>query len=321
MIDRRISVAPMMDWTDRHCRYFHRLIAPDILLYTEMVTTPAIIHGERERLLGFSEKEKPLALQLGGSYPDALARCAEVGEQWGYDEINLNCGCPSDRVQEGSFGACLMAEPQLVADCVAAMQRAVSIPVTVKSRIGIDDFDHYDFLKNFVETVAAAGCGIFIIHARKAILKGLSPKENRTVPPLVYDYAYRIKQEFPPLRIIINGGIKTTAEVREHLQHVDGVMIGREAYQNPWWLHELQNEILQKPTPFSPKDIVHAMLPYVHEQLAQGVRLNAITKHMLGLFQGIPGARAWRRIMAEEAVKPDANADIILQALQAVAQD
>jgi len=321
LIDRRISVAPMMDWTDRHCRYFHRLIAPDILLYTEMVTTPAIIHGERERLLGFSEKEKPLALQLGGSYPDALARCAEVGEQWGYDEINLNCGCPSDRVQEGSFGACLMAEPQLVADCVAAMQRAVSIPVTVKSRIGIDDFDHYDFLKNFVETVAAAGCGIFIIHARKAILKGLSPKENRTVPPLVYDYAYRIKQEFPPLRIIINGGIKTTAEVREHLQHVDGVMIGREAYQNPWWLHELQNEILQKPTPFSPKDIVHAMLPYVHEQLAQGVRLNAITKHMLGLFQGIPGARAWRRIMAEEAVKPDANADIILQALQAVAQD
>jgi len=310
-----------MDWTDRHCRVFHRLIAPDILLYTEMVTCPAIMHGDRERLLGFSEIEKPLALQLGGSDPDALARCAEVGEQWGYDEINLNCGCPSDRVQEGSFGACLMAEPKLVAACVAAMCRAASIPVTVKSRIGIDDFDHYDFLKNFVETVAAAGCEIFIIHARKAILKGLSPKENRQVPPLIYDYAYRIKQEFPQLQIIINGGIKTTAEIREHLRHVDGVMIGREAYQNPWWLHELQNEILQKPSSKMPIDIVHAMLPYAREQLAQGVRLNAITKHMLGLFQGIPGARAWRRIMAEEAVKTSANADVILQALHAVAQD
>jgi len=310
-----------MDWTDRHCRHFHRLIAPDILLYTEMVTCPAIMHGDRERLLGFSEIEKPLALQLGGSDPDALARCAEVGEQWAYDEINLNCGCPSDRVQEGSFGACLMAEPQLVADCVAAMRRAVSIPVTVKSRIGIDDFDHYDFLKNFVETVGAAGCKIFVIHARKAILKGLSPKENRQVPPLVYDYAYRIKQEFPQLQIIINGGIKTTAEVHEHLQHVDGVMIGREAYQNPWWLHELQNEILQKSTGKTSIDIIHAILPYAREQLAQGVRLNAITKHMLGLFQSISGARAWRRIMAEEAVKPGANADVILQALQAVAQD
>ncbi len=316
---RLVSVAPMMDWTDRHCRFFHRLIAPDVLLYTEMVTTPAIMHGDREKLLGFDAAEKPLALQLGGNDADALARCAEIGEQWGYDEINLNCGCPSDRVQEGAFGACLMAEPQTVAASVAAMRRAARIPVTVKSRIGIDDQDSYEFLKHFIETVAAAGCDTFIIHARKAILKGLSPKENRTVPPLIYDHVYRIKQEFPQLQIVINGGIKTTAEVREHLRHTDGVMIGREAYQNPWWLNELQNEILQKPNVKTPQDIVHEMLPYIEQQLTRGTRLSAITRHILGLFQGIPGARKWRRILTEDAVKPGADADVIFHALHAVA--
>lgn len=320
-IDRRVSVAPMMDWTDRHCRFFHRLIAPDILLYTEMVTAPAIIHGDREKLLGFSEGEKPLALQLGGSNTDALARCAEIGAAWGYDEINLNCGCPSERVQEGSFGACLMNEPQTVAACVAAMQRATQIPVTVKSRIGIDDFDHYDFLKEFIGTVAAAGCKIFIVHARKAILKGLSPRENREVPPLVYDHVYRAKQEFPQLTIILNGGIQTTAEAQEHLRYVDGIMLGRVAYHHPWLLNDLQSEILQKPTGKTPEDIIHDLLPYVREQIARGVKLSSITRHLLGLFQSIPGARAWRRILTEEANRSGASVDLVLEALQAVSRN
>lgn len=319
--NRRISVAPMMDWTDRHCRYFHRLITPDVLLYTEMITTPAIIHGDREKLLGFSVAEKPLALQLGGADADQLARCVAVGEQWGYDEINLNCGCPSDRVQSGRFGACLMAEPETVAACVAAMKREVSIPVTVKSRIGIDDHDHYDFLKQFVETVAAAGCEHFIIHARKAMLKGLSPKENRTVPPLKYDYAYRIKQEFPQLHITINGGIKTVDDVRKHLQHVDGVMIGREAYHNPWLLHALQQEISEKLNSKTQQDVVKAMLHYIAEQISFGVKLSAITRHMLGLFQGKRGARAWRRILTEEAIHAGAGEDVVLRALQAIHED
>jgi tRNA-dihydrouridine synthase A len=316
--DRRIAVAPMMEWTDRHCRYFHRLIAPDVLLYSEMVTAPAIVHGDREKLLGFSEAEKPVVLQLGGSDPDMLARCAAVGEQWGYDEINLNCGCPSDRVQSGRFGACLMAEPVLVAECVAAMQRAVSIPVSVKSRIGIDDFDHYDFLKIFVETVAGAGCRIFIIHARKALLKGLSPRENREVPLLKYDYAYRIKQDFPDLHITINGGIKTADEVTEHLRHVDGVMIGREAYQNPWLLHALQRAHFKADDNETPAGVVEKMLPYIRDQLARGVKLSAITRHMLGLFQGVRGARAWRRILTEESIHPSADENLLIKALQAV---
>ncbi|HCM83817.1 MAG TPA: tRNA dihydrouridine(20/20a) synthase DusA [Alphaproteobacteria bacterium] len=315
--NRKVSVAPMMDWTDRHCRYFHRLISPDIFLYTEMVTSPAIIHGDREKLLGFSEKEKPLALQLGGSNADELARCAGVGAEWGYDEINLNCGCPSDRVQSGSFGACLMAEPQTVAKCIAAMQREVNIPVTVKSRIGIDDFDNYDFLKKFVETVAATGCNIFIIHARKAILKGLSPRENREVPPLIYDYVYRIKQEFPQLHITLNGGVKTVDEIQTHLKHVDGVMIGRAAYQNPWLLDEIQTEIFQKPTGQTPQQVVEAMLAYADAHLVRGGKLSNVTRHMLGMFPGQRGARLWRQALtAGEVLEPGANSTVISKALR-----
>lgn len=314
--NRRVSVAPMMDWTDRHCRYFHRLIAPDVLLYTEMVTSPAIIHGDREKLLGFSEIEKPLALQLGGSDADELAKCARVGEEWGYDEINLNCGCPSDRVQSGSFGACLMAEPKTVAQCIAAMQREVSIPVTVKSRIGIDNFDQYDFLKQFVETIAGQGCEVFIIHARKAHLKGLSPRENRDVPPLIYDYVYRIKQEFPQLHISINGGIKTIADIQTHLEHVDGVMIGREAYHNPWLLHDIQRDIFQKPNPKTPEQVVEEMIAYADAQLARGVKLSNITRHMLGLFGGQRGARAWRQCLTVEAIRVGVDSSIISKALR-----
>ncbi len=298
----------MMDWTDRHCRVFHRQITRHTWLYTEMVTTGALLHGDVPRHLDFSEEEHPLALQLGGSEPADLAQCAKLGQQWGYDEINLNCGCPSERVQKGAFGACLMAESKLVADCVKAMRDAVAIDVTVKHRIGIDGVEHYEFVRDFVGTIAEAGCNTFIVHARNAILKGLSPKENREIPPLRYEFAYQLKRDFPRLEIIINGGIKTLDEIDLHLQHVDGVMLGREAYHNPYWMASFDARYYQAGTaPKSRAEVVEAMLPYIREQLARhgqggrsgGLRLNSITRHMLGLMAGMQGARAFRQTLSD----------------------
>ena len=308
----------MLDWTDRHCRYFLRLISPHVLLYSEMVTTGAILHGPRKRLLDFDPTEKPLALQLGGSEPEALAECARIGADWGYDEINLNVGCPSDRVQRGRFGACLMAEPELVADCVAAMVRAVPIPVTVKTRIGVDERDSYEELVHFVRTVAEAGCGTFIIHARKAWLSGLSPKENREVPPLRYDIAARIKQDFPGLNIVLNGGIQSLAEARTHLDMFDGVMIGRAAYHNPYLLAEAGSFHGDSRPPPSRRVIAEAMLPYIERQLAEGVRLHGITRHMLGLFHGQPGGRIWRRQLGEAATRPGSDSRTVWNILDAM---
>jgi len=297
----RISVAPMMDWTDRHCRYFHRLLSKHARLYTEMVTTGALIHGDQARHLDFNAEEHPVALQLGGSEPADLAACAKLGERWGYDEINLNCGCPSERVQRGSFGACLMAEPGLVADCVKAMVDAVSLPVTVKQRIGIDRVDSYEFVRDFVGTVGEAGCKVFIVHARNAILKGLSPKENRQVPPLRYEYVYRLKQEFPHLTMVINGGIKTSAEIRGHLEHVDGVMLGREAYHNPYWMATFDRDFFNEGDRIVSREEVEAALAlYVAKQSLSGVPPHSIARHTLGLYRGLPGARAWRRSMSQQ---------------------
>lgn len=302
----------MLDWTDRHCRYFLRLISRRVLLYTEMVTTGAILHGDLDRLLGFHPSEKPIAVQFGGSDPGELAECARIAEARGFDEINLNVGCPSDRVQRGRFGACLMAEPELVAECVAAMAAAVSIPVTVKCRIGVDERDAYEDLAQFVETVAAGGCRVFIIHARKAWLSGLSPKENREIPPLRYDIAERIKDDFPGLGIILNGGIQGLDQAHRHLQRFDGVMIGRAAYHDPYLLAEADRRLFgdDHPVP-SRHDILREMLPYVSEELARGTRLHAITRHLLGLFHGRPGGRAWRRQLGERAVKPGAGLEVL----------
>lgn len=313
----RFSIAPMLDWTDKNCRYFHRLLSSRALLYTEMVTTGAIIHGNRGQHLQFNPEEHPLALQLGGSNPADLALCAKIGEDYGYDEINLNVGCPSDRVQNGRFGACLMAEPELVAECVAAMRQAVSIPVTVKSRIGIDERDSYEELVNFIAAVAAAGCDSFIVHARKAWLSGLSPKQNRDIPPLCYDVVLQLKRDFPDLTIVINGGITTLDSTLDLLNHVDGVMMGREAYHNPYLLAEVDARIFHDPHPFkSRREVVLAMLPYVERQLRAGVRLNAVTRHMLGLFHGVNGARAWRRHLSENANIRGADCEVLLQALE-----
>lgn len=314
-LDRTISIAPMMDWTDRHDRYFLRLISSRALLYTEMVTTGAIIHGDTDRFLRFDPAEQPLALQLGGSEPDALARCSEIAESYGYQEINLNVGCPSDRVQNGRFGACLMGEPETVAACMTAMQRATSLPVTVKTRIGIDELDSYDYFKSFIERVAETGVSTFIIHARKAWLTGLSPKENRTIPPLHYDRVYRLKEEMPELEIIINGGISTHEEIDAHLEKVDGVMIGREAYQNPYFLAEIDRRYygVEDDSP-ERREVIDQMLPYVKREMAAGVPLNSITRHMLGLFQGRPGARAWRRHLSENAHKKGADINILTEA-------
>ncbi|WP_367281166.1 tRNA dihydrouridine(20/20a) synthase DusA [Sneathiella sp.] len=314
-LDRTISIAPMMDWTDRHDRYFLRLISARALLYTEMVTTGAIIHGDAKRFLRFDPAEQPLALQLGGSEPDALAKCAEIAEDYGYGEVNLNVGCPSDRVQNGRFGACLMGEPETVASCVAAMRSATSLPVTVKTRIGIDDLDSYDYFKTFIEKVAETGVSTFIIHARKAWLTGLSPKENRTIPPLDYDRVYQLKKDMPELEIIINGGISSHEEIDAHLEHVDGVMIGREAYQNPYFLAEIDQRYygVDDDTP-ERREVIEQMLPYVKREMAAGVPLNSITRHMLGLFQGRPGARAWRRHISENAHKKGAEIDILTEA-------
>ncbi|HEY4352766.1 MAG TPA: tRNA dihydrouridine(20/20a) synthase DusA [Paraburkholderia sp.] len=297
---RRVSVAPMMDWTDRHCRSLHRAISRHTWLYTEMVTTGALIYGDVARHLAFTPDEAPVALQLGGSEPDDLARSARLGEQWGYDEINLNCGCPSERVQRGAFGACLMNEPRLVADCVKAMRDAVSVPVTVKHRIGVDAVEHYEFVRDFVGTIADAGCNVFIVHARNAILKGLSPKENREIPPLKYEYAYRLKRDFPDLEIIINGGIKTLDEVALHLEHVDGVMLGREAYHDPYLLAGVDARFYGSTDATPTRGEVEAQLiDYCAAELARGTYLGAITRHALGLYRGEAGARGWRRVLSD----------------------
>jgi tRNA-dihydrouridine synthase A len=307
-------VAPMMDWTDRHCRYFHRMLSSHARLYTEMVTAPAVLHGDRARLLGFDPAEHPVALQLGGAEPRELAQAARVGEEVGYDEVNLNVGCPSDRVQSGRFGACLMREPALVADCIASMRAAVSIPVTVKCRIGVDEQDEDADLERFVETVHATGCNVFVVHARKAWLEGLSPKENREVPPLNYERVYRLKREFPALTIVINGGVATVAEVREHLRHVDGVMLGRTAYHEPYRLAEIEREIFATPLP-DRDDVLARLQPYVEAHLARGDRLQHISRHILGLYQGLPGARAYRRLLSEQAHHADAGYDVIERAI------
>ncbi|MBL8641658.1 MAG: tRNA dihydrouridine(20/20a) synthase DusA [Alphaproteobacteria bacterium] len=304
-----LSVAPMIDWTDRHCRYFHRLLTPNALLYTEMITTGAILNGNHDRLLGFSPEEHPVALQLGGSDPADLATCAKIGEDYGYDHINLNCGCPSDRVQKGKFGACLMAEPQLVADCIGAMRATVSIPVTVKCRIGIDDSDDYPFLENFIKTVSSTGCDTFIIHARKAWLKGLSPKENREIPPLRYDIAATIKKNFPQLTLILNGGLTTLAQVTENIGYFDGIMIGREAYQNPYFLTALEHHFFNIPQP-DRMDICHAMVDYIARQDGS---IHSVTRHMLGLFNGLRGARHFRQVLSTDTHTPDIVAKDIME--------
>lgn len=312
----RLSVAPMLDWTNRDFRYFLRLISKHCLLYTEMVTTGALIHGDKERFLAHHVDETPLALQLGGSDTKELALCAQMAEKAGYDEINLNVGCPSDRVQSGRFGACLMAEASLVADCVKAMKDAVAIPVTVKTRLGIDDLDSYGFLADFVGETADAGSDMLILHARKAWLSGLSPKENRDIPPLDYPRVYQIKQDFPDLHIDINGGIHTLAEVTTHLKHVDGVMMGRAAYHNPYLLAEADSQIFADDNAVpSRHEIIELMLPYIEQRLTEGRPLKSITRHLLGLFQGQTGAKAWRRHLSENAHKPDVGIELLNEAL------
>lgn len=319
-INRTISVAPMMDWTDRFCRYFLRLISQHTLLYTEMITTGAILHGDRDRFLKFDPIEHPVALQLGGSNAKELSQCAKICEDYGYDEINLNIGCPSDRVQNGKFGACLMAEPDLVADCVAAMQKNISIPVTVKTRIGIDDQDNEAFLHRFVEKTSAAGCTSFTIHARKAWLTGLSPKQNRDIPPLNYDRVYQLKKSFPDLEIIINGGITRLDEAQKHLDHIDGVMIGRAAYQTPYILAEVDRIFYNDNHPIPTRhDIIEKMMVFIQEQLNNDIYLNHITRHIINLFHEQPGARGFRRHISENAHKPGANIDVIKKALEYVA--
>ncbi|MDH5217112.1 MAG: tRNA dihydrouridine(20/20a) synthase DusA [Gammaproteobacteria bacterium] len=316
---RKFCVAPMMDYTDRHDRYFLRLISQHAVLYTEMITTGAVMHGDRERLLGFDQHEHPVAVQLGGSNPHDLATSAYICEDYGYDEVNLNVGCPSDRVKAGAFGASLMAQPDLVARCIDAMQQRVDIPVTIKCRIGIDDMDSYEDMLNFVDSVANVGCSVFIVHARKAWLQGLSPKENRAIPPLRYDDVYRLKRERPNLEIIINGGITRIDEMQEHLEHVDGVMVGRAAYHNPFLLAQVDELIYQQPNPGkSRRDILQAFLPYVQAQLDQGVPLKAISRHILGLFQGVTGAKAWRRYISENAYKKQSGIEVLEHAAQLI---
>ena len=309
----------MLDWTDRYCRYFLRQITRHTLLYTEMITTGALIHGDTARFLDFDPEEHPLALQLGGSVPDDLATCARLADAWHYDEINLNVGCPSNRVQSGRFGACLMAEPTLVAECIAAMTQVTQRPVTVKHRIGIDDQDSYDELQTFVDTVAAAGCHVFIVKARKAWLQGLSPKQNREVPPLQYEFVQRLKHDFPQHAFVVNGGFKTLSQVERQLESLDGVMIGREAYQNPWLLAAADQRIFgATATPPGRQTIVERMLPFIDRQRANGVPIHRITRHMLGLFQGQPGARAWRRHLSQQAHTADADVDVVVEALALV---
>ena len=317
----RLSVAPMLDWTDRHCRYFHRLLSQQTLLYTEMVTTGAILHGKGD-FLEYNEQEHPLALQLGGSNPVDLAACAKLAGERGYDEVNLNVGCPSDRVQNGRFGACLMAEPELVADCVSAMKEVTDIPITVKTRIGIDDQDSYEFLTKFISTVSEkGGCEQFTIHARKAWLKGLSPKENREIPELNYPRVYQLKKDYGNLTISINGGTETFEQIEEHLSHVDGVMLGRAVYQNPYMLTQVDNKLFGGPVnTMSRSDVAEAIIPYIQQQLDADPRATTwhVVRHMLGLFNGQPGARAWRRYLSENARKHPKDPQLIYQALNAM---
>jgi len=310
----------MLDWTDRHERYFLRLMTRYTYLYTEMITTSALIKGDRDRHLRFSPQEQPVALQLGGSDPQDLAECAKMAEGYGYDEVNINVGCPSDRVQKGAFGACLMAEPGLIAECVDAMRSVVSIPVTVKNRIGIDDQDEEQSLRHFIDVVSQAGCDTFIVHARKAWLKGLSPKENRDVPPLNYDLVYRVKQEFPELEVIINGGIKTLDSCLEHLQYVDGVMLGREAYHNPYLLMQVDGAIYSNVADemLSRKQVLQQYFPYIEDQIKQGSHLKHMSRHLLGLFQGQVGAKAWRRHISENAHKEGAGVELLQEAMEMV---
>ncbi|MBV9634433.1 MAG: tRNA dihydrouridine(20/20a) synthase DusA [Methylobacteriaceae bacterium] len=315
-IDRRFSVAPMMEWTDRHCRVFHRLLTRRTRLYTEMVTTAAILHGSRDRLLGFSGIEHPIAVQLGGNEPGALAEAARIAESFGHDEINLNVGCPSDRVQDGRFGACLMRTPELVGECVAAMKQAVRAPVTVKCRIGVDEQDPETALADLARFVVAAGADAIIVHARKAWLEGLSPRENRDIPPLDYERVYRLKQAYPALPVVINGGITTLADAKRHLAHVDGVMLGRAAYQNPGLLLDVDPVIFGEPAPVEDQAAaLEAFLPYVAARLAEGVRLASIARHLHGLFAGLPGARAYRRHLAIETVKHGAGIETLREAI------
>jgi len=308
----RLCIAPMMDWTDRHCRYFLRQVCPQAFLYTEMITTGALLHGDRERHLAFDPAEHPVAVQLGGSEPEELAACAQFAVQRGYDEVNLNIGCPSERVQRGAFGACLMAEPRLVADCVRAMRAASDVPVTVKHRLGIDAIDSYEFVRDFVAAVAEAGCTTFIVHARNAILKGLSPKENRQVPPLRYEHVYRLKEEFSHLEIVLNGGIASWPEIGRHLAHVDGVMLGRAAYHHPWLLADPAKRRA---------DVVRAMHRYAEREIAAGTALRHITRHMLGLYHGHPRARLWRRLLSDSAQLSRNDPQLLLGALEAVETD
>ena len=310
-----VSVAPMMDWTDRHCRFFHRLLAPSAWLYSEMVTTGAVIHGDREHLLGFDPRESPVALQLGGSEPEDLARAASIGANFGYDEINLNVGCPSDRVQKGRFGACLMLEAERVRDGLAAMREAVDVPVTVKTRIGVDEHDSEAFLHHFVETVAESGIDTVIVHARKAWLSGLSPKQNREVPPLDYARVKRLKSRFPQLRIVLNGGITTQSDALALLNDFDGVMLGRAAYQTPWLLAELQEALALGTAPRSREQVVEAMVEYVHAHIERGGRLQQVGRHMLGLFHGQPGARGWRQKLSQNMHREGADEALLLDAI------
>lgn len=318
-LDRRFTLAPMMEWSTSDCRTFWRLLTKKSVLYSEMVTTGALLHGDRTRFLKYNACEHPLALQLGGSNPKALAECSKIAEDWGYDEVNLNCGCPSDRVQNGMIGACLMAEPDLVADCIGAMLNAVKIPVTVKHRIGIDHMEDYAGLVKFVSTVAATGCRTFIVHARKAWLKGLSPKENREIPPLQYDMVYQLKRDFPHLEIIINGGITQVTQAQQLLNHVDGVMMGREAYSNPYLLAEVDKQIYGVSLPtVTREEVMDQFITYCETELARGARLNHLTRHILGLYQGMPNSRQFRRVLSEHAHKPGAGIDVIKRALDAL---
>ena len=317
--DRKLSIAPMMDHTDRHCRYFLRIISKHTLLYSEMITSKAILHGDRKHLLGYSDREHPLALQIGGSEPEELAECTKIAEDFGYDEVNLNVGCPSDRVQSGKFGACLMAEPGLVAECIHRMQKNVNIAVTVKTRLGIDERDSYDELVSFINKVSESGCNTFIMHARKAWLNGLSPKENREIPPLEYEKVYQLKQDFPHLEIVINGGFTNRKDILEQLTHVDGVMIGRAAYHDPYFLAEMDNIIFNDPAKQKSRpEILDEYIEYIRQQLTTGVTLNSMTRHILGLYQGQPGARVFRRHLSENAHKPGADAKILKEAIEMV---
>ncbi len=322
---KTFSVAPMLDWTDRHFRFLCRLISKEILLYTEMVATKSLVFGNRDYLLNYHEQEHPIALQLGGSDIQEMLFCGKLAQQKGYDQININVGCPSDRVQSGQFGACLMANAELIAEMVTKLQENVKIPVTIKCRTGIDHLDQYEFLTHFIQTIADAGCKTFIIHARKAWLSGLSPKQNRDIPPLEYDKVYQVKQDFPKLDIHINGGITSIEQAKQHLKYVDGVMLGRAVYQNPWILSQVDSQIFHKPAPLNnQKELVLNYLPYLLAQMQSGVKLHAITRHMLGLFHGLPGAKRWRRLLSEQANQIDNTRSaekLILQALDQVVEE